>query len=84
LLEIFCVYTEISVTNIGVLAAFPASFCLLFLQGSVIFQGTSCIQHLGGFPSTLLDLGDISPLFSFISLEISEVFLSSFELIKVT
>jgi hypothetical protein len=37
LLEIFCVYTEISEDNIGVLAAFPASFCLLFLQGSVIF-----------------------------------------------
>jgi hypothetical protein len=37
LLEIFCACTEISEDNIGVLAAFPASFCLLFLQGSVIF-----------------------------------------------
>ena len=37
LLEIFCACTEISEANIGVLAAFPASFCLLFLQGSDIF-----------------------------------------------
>ena len=63
----FYVYTQkISVTFIGVFAAFPASFCLPFLQDSDIFW--RCKLHTTPRrPSKQLffGLGNISPLFSF-------------------
>jgi hypothetical protein len=75
LLEIFCVYTEISVTNIGVLAAFPASFCLLFFAGQRhIFKVQAAYNTLEASQTTLFGLGDISPLFSFISYKFLKFF----------
>jgi hypothetical protein len=75
LLEIFCVYTEISEDNIGVLAAYQQAFACCFCRAASYLDSTSCIQHLGGFPSSLLDLGDISPLFSSISHKFLKFFL---------
>ena len=66
LLEIFCACTEISEDNIGVLAAYQQAFACCFCRAASYLDSTSCMQHLGGFPSILLDLGDISPLFSLI------------------
>jgi hypothetical protein len=62
------VFTQkISEDNIGVLAAYQQGFACCFYRSASYLDGRSCMQHLGGFPSTLLDLGDISPPSPFIS-----------------
>jgi hypothetical protein len=68
-------YTEISEDNIGVLAAYQQGFTCCFCRSASYLDGRSCMQHLGGFPSTLLDLGDISPLFPFTSSKFLNFFL---------
>jgi hypothetical protein len=74
LLEIFCVYTEISEQILVFLQHFQQALLADFAGQRHTFEGSSCMQHLGGFPSTLLDLGDISPLFSFISCKFLKFF----------
>jgi hypothetical protein len=67
-------YTEISEDNIGVLAAYQQGFTCCFCRSESYLDDRSCIEHLGGFPSTLLDLGDYISSLLFLLLAFSEVF----------